>query len=507
MAGKRISVAKLEEIKRLIESGLKDRAIARALKCRRSKVAEVRSGGDIKLLSGAEPWPLWTSQVDWDEVLKEIGFKHPLKFIWLEKASELTGYSNFFKTFYRKFPQLKLGSVTLRDFEPGERAEVDWAGGKVEWLETRTGEIKEALVFVGILGFSQLIFSHASEDMKSRQFLNCHRLMYEFFGGVPQVTVPDCTKTAVSKCHLYDPDLNPAYTAMAAHYATAVVPARPHRPKDKALVEGAVKIVMRLFRWRYRRHTFTSLSEIKLALKETVEIINNKSHTRFKVSRFDRFEKIEKSTLKSLPEVAFEAVEIKEAVLHADCTVAIEHNYYSAPHILRGKTLSIRMTENLIEIFHDTERVAVHSRRHGKDGKRIINNDHLPENSRAYRETTAQNLLSQAKFISKKLSQLLEELFEKDTLGKLRLAQGLIRVAAVELKMQDREKNLAAIEEAITTMKRFDRVRVQYFKTLIGDFKKKTIPLVDREITRRPGNPMIRRPSPENVQLNLNINP
>jgi len=509
-------VAKLEEIKRMIESGLKDRAIARSLQCRRSKVAEVRRGSiDVEgLKQDQESYPLWTNQVDWEEVLKEIGFKHPLKFIWAEKAQELTCYSNFFKVFYRKFPQLKAGAVTLRDFEPGERAEVDWAGGKLEWIELKTGEIKEALVFVGILGFSQLIFATAEENMKSRQFLNSHRLMYEFFGGVPQVTVPDCTKTAVSKCHLYDPDLNPAYTEMAKYYGTAVVPARPYRPKDKALVEGAVKIVMRFFRWRYRRHTFTSIHELRSALLETIGVINLKEHTRFKVSRTDRFEKIEKITLKDLPDLPFEAVDITDVVLHADCTVAVESNTYSAPHLLRGKTLKARVSENLVEIFHETERVAVHPRRRAKDGKRIIQNEHLPENSRAYRETTPQNVLSQAKFISKNLHELIQELFEQDTLGNLRRCQGLIRVGAIELKTPlNREMSLGAIDEAIVTMKRFNNIRVANFKTLIGDLKKRTMPRVDREIVRKPGNPMLRRPQLEpshetnTTQLILNPQP
>ena len=338
MAGKRMSVARLEEIKRLIDQGLTDREIARSLKCRRLKVAGVRKG----LIKIPEVQPtgslaLWTYQVDWEEVLKEVGLKHPMKFIWEEKASGLTSYPNFFKTFYLKFPHIKTGTITLRDFEPGERAEVDWAGGKIEWMDVKTGEIKESLIFIGILGYSQLIFATAMDDMKSRQFLHSHKSMYEAFGGVPSVTAPDCTKTAVSKCHLYDPDLNPSYTEMARHYGTAIVPARPHRPKDKALVEGAVKIVMRLMRWRYRRHTFTSLHEVRKALTETVGIINIKIHTRFRVSRLDRFDKLEMAALKELPTVAFEAIDCKDVILHADSTVQLEHVYYSAPHKYRGQ--------------------------------------------------------------------------------------------------------------------------------------------------------------------------
>src|SRR5262249_53243947 len=91
-------------------------------------------------------------------------------------------------------------------------------------------------------------------------------------------------KTAVQKCHLYDPDLNPSYAEMARFYGTAIVPARPRHPKDKALVEGAVRLVMRTFRWLYRRHTFTGIHEINEALLQVTEKINNKPHTRFRVT-------------------------------------------------------------------------------------------------------------------------------------------------------------------------------------------------------------------------------
>jgi len=119
---------------------------------------------------------------------------------------------------------------------------VDYAGGIVEWVDLKTGEISEAVIFLGVLGYSQKIFAWAAEDMKSRNWLNSHRRMFTAFGGVPSVTVPDCLKQGVIKCHIYDPDLNPAYSELAAHYGTAIVPARPRRPKDKALVEGAVKL-------------------------------------------------------------------------------------------------------------------------------------------------------------------------------------------------------------------------------------------------------------------------
>ena len=285
MAWRKMTVARFEEIKRLILEGQKDRSIARALKCGRKKVAQVRRG-EVKdpALPVVIAGPIWAEQVNWAEVVTELGLGHPLKFIWEEKAQKLTTYSNFWKQFYRKHPELIDAAVTLREFAPGERCEVDYAGKGIEWIDLKTGEVHEAPVFIGILGFSQLLFAWASDDMKSRNWLSAHRRMFEAFKGVPSVTVPDCLKQGVIKCHLYDPDLNPSYTELAAFYHTAIVPARPAHPKDKALAEGGVRIVMRYFRWLYRRHTFTGVTEINRALAEAVAKINTRPHSKFKTN-------------------------------------------------------------------------------------------------------------------------------------------------------------------------------------------------------------------------------
>ena len=110
-----------------------------------------------------------------------------LKFQWEEKAQHLTSYPNFWKQFYRKFPQYREATVTAREFVGGERVEVDWAGDPLEWVDFKSGEIRKAWVFVAGLGFSQLLFARATEDMKSRSWLGCHRRMYAYFGGVPHI--------------------------------------------------------------------------------------------------------------------------------------------------------------------------------------------------------------------------------------------------------------------------------------------------------------------------------
>jgi transposase len=494
MARRILTVDRYEEIKRRLLAGRGVREIARALSCSRRTVREVRDG---LRASPAQPKlnsdPLWMAQLDWPAIIHDLGLGHPLKFIWEEKAQSLTGYPNFWKQFYRKFPQYRAASVTAREFAPGERVEVDYAGDTLQWVDLKSGELHEAYVFVAALGFSQLLFAWAAEDMKSRNWLSCHRRMYSYYGGVPHVTVPDCLKQGVLKCHLYDPDLNPGYAQLATHYATAIVPARPAHPKDKAICEGLVRILMRYFRFRHRRRTFTSLAEINRALAECVERINERKHSRFGVSRRARFESVEKAALKALPLADFEAQDWKEATLHADCYVYVEAVYYSAPHIHRHQRLRVKLTENRVEIFRALERIASHPRSRHRDGRRISDPAHFPANTQAYYEATPQKLLSQSRFIHPELNQLFIELFNADVYGNLRRAQGLVRSATKEINTSGHELASQHIASAIATMRRYDKIRVPYFQALLAQARKNSLTAAPaREIVRRAGNPMLR---------------
>jgi hypothetical protein len=494
MGARSMTVGRYEEIRRRLGEGRGVREIARALGCSRGTVREVRDGlrGSPAAPRGQAD-PLWMLQLEWPAIIHELGLGHPLKFIWEEKAQHLTSYSNFWKQFYRKFPQYREAAVTAREFEPGERVEVDYAGDSIDWIDLQSGEIRKAYVFVAGLGFSQLLFAWAAEDMKSRNWLGAHRRMFAFYGGVTHVTVPDCLKQGVLKCHLYDPDLNPGYAQLTSQYATAVVPARPNHPKDKAIVEGLVKILMRYMRFRHRHTRFTSLAQINQALVECVERINTRRHSRFGVSRRERFEALEKSALKALPVNDFDGGEWSEATLHADCYVLVEAVYYSAPHIHRHKKLRIKLTENQVEIFLNLERLAMHPRCRHRDGRRIKIEAHFPAASRAYYEATPQKLLSQSRFIHPELHRLFVELLNTDVYGHLRRCQGLVRSCTKEINSAGHEVASRRIAAAIATMRLYNKYRVPYFQALLGQARKQAVRTdSEREIQRRPGNPMLR---------------
>lgn len=250
---------------------------------------------------------------------------------------------------------------------------------------------------------------------------------------------------------------------------------------------------MRYARFRYRRTRFTSLAQINQALATCVEAINNKRHSRFGVSRRERFESLEKAALKPLPTGELEYADWKDATLHPDCYVCIESDYYSAPHIHRHKKLRVKITENQIEIFLNLERLAIHPRSRHRDGRRIRIDAHFPPASQAYYEATPQKLLSQSRFIHPDLNRLFEDLFNADLFGHLRRCQGLLRCCTKEINTAGHEMAREQIATAIATMRRYNKFRVPYFKALLAQARKQIRTADDdRQIVRRPGNPMLR---------------
>jgi hypothetical protein len=358
----------------------------------------------------------------------------------------------------------------ISKFAPGNRCEVSYTDDKIEWLDIKTDMICQAHVFLGVLGFSQLIFATASENEEGPNLVQGHRKMFDAFGGVPEVTVCARLKQGVTKTRRY-PDMDPGYAEIAAHYMTTVVPAKSGHSKSQALIDGAERIVMRAFHFIYRRHTFTSIAEINYALSHLVDRINRKNYQRSKISRLERWATQEKHALKSLPAVAFDAVEWKLARVHSDCTVSLESAYYSVPHQHQGKKVRIKLSSSHVEIYVDQECVALHERDFARRAIRHVIPEHLPDNAKAYREVTPQKLLSQARFIAESLYSVIEELFAQDTLGNLRRAERLIRRAQIEIRDYGRENAHPRLHVAIEQMRQFNNFRVHYFEATLQQLR------------------------------------
>lgn len=488
-----LSMAQLEDIQLKIQQGLSDRQIAKSVGRRRCLISEIRKGQYQHQTD--EGFPDWMQNLNWDEILKEIAHKHPIKFIWEEYAQELTSYSNFTKYLHKKFPYLNYEPYTHRDFNPADRVEVDWAGGTIDWIDVKTRKLHKAYVFISCLGYSQKIFAYACSSMKQADFLSAHEQMFNFYGGVPKTIVPDNTKTAVIKSDRYDPEINSEYFAYTKHYGVSVVPARAYKPKDKALVEGAVKLVMRYFRWRWRKQNFSSLTEINLALAEVIKTINSKKHSRFKVSRNELFDSEERITLNPLPQVKYELYETKICKVHPDGMIHFEHQFYSVPYRHCGSEVTVKYSTNLVEVYLNLEKIAVHPRLTGTKGKKSIDDTHMPENALAYRTQNAQSVLQQARFLSPDLHALIEELFQENTCGYLRRAFGFIREARRWKSKVSHDVYKEMLRKAIHHMKLYNKVRVETLKEFMKTHIKE---VTDKEyqvnnIQRNKDNPMLRR--------------
>src|SRR5882724_11210469 len=101
--------------------------------------------------------------------------------------------------------------------------------------DAKTGELKKTHLFVGTLGASSFTFAHAVPSQSVPHFIECHQCMYEAFGGVTSITVPDNLKSGVTRPNRYEAKINPTYAEMAEHYGTAIIPARVRKPRDKAI--------------------------------------------------------------------------------------------------------------------------------------------------------------------------------------------------------------------------------------------------------------------------------
>lgn len=191
--------------------------------------------------------------------------------------------------------------------KPGEQVEVDWAGDPATIIDPDTGEILKAYIFVGVMTYSQYAYVEAFLDMKQKSWITAHVHMYEFFGGVARILVPDNCKTAVVHNGGWkDQQINETYQEMAEHYGTAIIPARVRTPKDKPNAEGTVGNISTWITAALRKEQFFSLAELNRAIREKLEQFNRRLFQKKEGSRLDLFLEDEKPLLSPLPATRFE---------------------------------------------------------------------------------------------------------------------------------------------------------------------------------------------------------
>ena len=381
----------------------------------------------------------WAKSVAWETVKQAVDAGEALA-IWLEERQREGGepaplrglaYTSFWREFKRRYPEAPL--EFHKTHPPGERIEFDYKGERpgFGYYEYSSGTFVSCEMFGAILCFSQLLYIEASPSQRKADFLGSLQQAFASFGGVTALITGDNLKSAVTRAHRYDPDLNPDFAAFCGHYGTAPLPARPRRPKDKSLIEGALGLFWRWIRVKLPHKRFYSLAELNAWIAAMLQTFNARVQRKYGMSRRQKFETSERALLKPLPETPYELCEWRTAKLHWDCFVQLGKNFYSAPFALRGKELSVRITSQQVELYYNLERVALHRRLPGnQQGRYVRDNVHLPPAHKALLEMVPQRCLEDASAIGPETRQLVERLITQAAhpLTYLRRVQGILRL-------------------------------------------------------------------------------
>ncbi len=353
---------------------------------------------------------------DWPHIHRELRRKGvTLTLLWHEyKAAHPEGFQySWFCEQYRAWAG-KVDGVMRQEHRAGEKLFVDYAGQTVEVVDRRTGEVRQAQIFVAVLGASNYTYAEATWSQQLVDWIGSHVRDFEFLGATTELIVPDNLRPAVSKAHRYEPDLNPTYQDLANHYGVAVLPARVRRPRDKAKAEVGVQLVERWILAALRNRTFFSLQELNREIARLLKRLNERPFKKLPGSRRALFEQLDRPALQPLPAQAYEFAEWKKVRVNIDYHVDIDGHYYSVPYQLVRRQLDARYSARTVECFHRGQRVASHIRSHLK-GHHTTVAEHMPKSHRQYAEWTPQRLIRWASKTGPATAGVVQTILERRT--------------------------------------------------------------------------------------------
>jgi transposase len=411
---------KVREVLRLkYASGASDRVIAHSIGIGRTAVAEyIRRAAVIgitwpvpaevddaalerKLFAAAGYNPPRSKPIpDWSHIHAELRRRGvTLALLWQEYRSlHADGYG--YSRFCDLYGEWRRGvSATMRQTHAaGEKLFVDFAGDTVPVFDALTGEVRDAKIFVAVLGASNYTYAEARFSEALPDWIGAHVNALAFLGGVPKAIVCDNLKAGVTTASRYEPSVNRTYLDLAAHYGTTIMPARPRKPRDKAKVEAAVLIVQRWILARLRDRRFFSLFELNAAIRALVEDLNGRLMRKLGASRREFFHTLDRPALGRLPAEPYQYAEWRQARVAPDYHVEVQKHFYSVPFRLIRQVVEVRTTEATVEVFHRGVRVASHARSPAKYRHTTIP-EHMPSAHRRHAFWTPARLLAAADMI------------------------------------------------------------------------------------------------------------
>jgi transposase len=330
-------------------------------------------------------------QPDFGRIHQELRRKGvTLMLLWEEYQADYVDQQTYrytqFCEHYRAFAK-RLKRSMRQIHRAGEKLFIDYAGPSIELSEGG-----RASIFVSAMGASSYTFAYATLRQTTADWIESTVQALRFYGGVPQLIVPDNPRALIVDPNRYEPRSNDTVLDFARHYGTSVLPARPYHPQDKAKAESAVQIVERWILARLRHQSFATVHDVNLAIQPLLEYLNNKPFQKLPGSRASVFEKLDQPALQPLPLQNYEIAHFKTVKVHIDYHVEIDNHRYSVPHALVGQALEARITYATVELLHRGNRVASH-RYSSKKGEFTTIVEHMPAAHRAHMEWTPQRLV------------------------------------------------------------------------------------------------------------------
>ena len=358
-----------------LDETLTDAALETLMFPKESKVSKQKRMPDFNYIQKELPRNGVNKKLLWTEYLEECR----------QSGDEPLMYSQF--CYYIQQDEQKRRATMHINRKPGEQIEVDWAGDPAQIIDPDTGEIIPAFLFVGVMTYSQYPFVEAFINEKQRAWITAHVHMYEYFGGVTRILVPDNTTTAVIHNNdWYNQELNTIYHEMAEHYNTAVIPARIRAPKDKPNVEGSVGVISTWITAALRNEQFFSLAELNKAIRRKLEEFVNRPFQKKEGTRYEIFRDEELPLLAKLPATPYELAEWKKATVQFNYHISVDGMLYSVPYEYIKRKVDVRVTDTIIEIFYNHNRIASHRRLYGRKGQYSTVTEHMPADHQKYLE-------------------------------------------------------------------------------------------------------------------------
>lgn len=403
------------EIIRLKNLKFSNVAIANSLCCSRNTVSEVLKLAESHSLEWPIPETLTNKDIeqlfypgrgtnegrrlpDYEYIYNELAKPGvTLSLLWAEycakcEAEHTIPYQHTqFNEKYHAYAASKKATLRIKR-KPGETMEVDWIGDTLKVYDSANCCEIQAYIFVAVLPCSLYGYVEAFPDMKSNHWIEAHVHAYSFFGGVTRILVPDNLKTGVIKNTRTELILNRSYHEMAEHYGTAIIPARPVKPKDKPNAEGTVKVLETWILAALRNRKFFTFQELNKAIHKKLEEFNAKPFQKKQGSRLSAFLEEERDFLMPLPASPYETAVWSTATIQPDYLITVGNCKYSVPYEFIGKKVDIRAAENSIEVFYHGDRIASHVRKMYAP-EPIYLPEHMPENHRKFLEYNTESFL------------------------------------------------------------------------------------------------------------------